>query len=156
MRVETSETFGQKIVDALSDLVRANLDSVRGFQEAASIVADESLELYFRDLVEERRQMAFELQAFVAVSGERVPEEGTWLAAFRRYWVDLKAMITNQDTNALLVEVERGERLIKEAYEAVLKQTCGSALNDVLQRHYAQVRAGEDTLLDLQFRFQPQ
>ena len=58
-------------------------------------------------------------------------------------------VVTNGDAYVVLIEAERGEDHIKEAYEDVLKATAGSAMNDVLQAQYARVKAGHDKVRDL-------
>ena len=57
------------------------------------------------------------------------------------------------DPYVILIEAERGEDHIKEAYEEVLKETAGSAMNDVLTDQYAAVKAGHDKVRDLRDSF---
>jgi len=51
-------------------------------------------------------------------------------------------MLSGGNVHAILSEAERGEDAIKKAYEEVLIETAGSAVNDVLTRQYAIVKAG--------------
>jgi len=57
--------------------------------------------------------------------------------------------LSGGDAYAVLAEAERGEDQIKHAYEDVLQETAGSAMNDVLQSQYAIVKAGHDKIRDL-------
>ncbi len=65
-------------------------------------------------------------------------------AAVHRTWINVRELLTSNDANAILSEAERGEDHIKSAYETVLRNTAGSAVNDVLTRQYAQVKASHD------------
>ncbi|TWT39087.1 PA2169 family four-helix-bundle protein [Blastopirellula retiformator] len=57
------------------------------------------------------------------------------------------------DCYAILAEAEAGEDHIKHAYEDALKETAGSAMNDVLQKQYAQVKQGHDRIRDMRDAF---
>ena len=87
---------------------------------------------------------ADELSAFVETNGEEARREGSYAAAVHRVWMNIRELLANNDDHAILSEAERGEDQIKSAYETALRNTAGSAVNDVLTRHYAQVKAAHD------------
>ncbi len=149
MSVETKTNLNKKTVSQLQDLIRINIDSEEGFQEAAKQIEDVSVTGVFTELAAQRTQNATELQDFVQWNGEKPRDEGSYAAAFHRTWLDLRSMLSGGDTHAILSEAERGEDSIKQAYEEALKDTAGSAVNDVLTRQYANVKAGHDRIRDL-------
>lgn len=61
----------------------------------------------------------------------------------------MRSKLNSGDAYVILIEAERGEDHIKDAYEDVLKETAGSAMNDLLQSQYAKVKAGHDKVRDL-------
>jgi uncharacterized protein (TIGR02284 family) len=149
MALETKTHLDEKTVDKLQRLIQANMDSHEGFREAADEVDNETLAGLFRGLAEKRQQQAQTLQGLVSVNGEEPRDSGTYMGAAHRTWIELKTAVVGGDTESILNECERGEDHIKNLYEEILKETAGSAVNDVLQRQYAEVKADHDRVRDL-------
>ena len=149
MTLETQVTLADETLDTLQDLVQINIDSRDGFREAAGQITDAALATYFRELADQRAQQAEELQTYVQLNNERPVRDGSFLAAVHRSWLSIRDSLTGTDVHAVLAEAERGEDAIKGAYEEGLKETAGSAINDVLQSQYAQVKAAHDRVRDL-------
>ncbi|MDZ4819263.1 MAG: PA2169 family four-helix-bundle protein [Planctomycetota bacterium] len=144
--LETKNTLKAETLERLQDLVQINLDSQNGFKEVAEKVEDASLARMFREYAAERGAQASELKTLVETNGEEATDSGSVAAAAHRAWIDLKAAFTSGGSHALLAEAERGEDQIKHKYEDVLKETAGSAVNDVLQRQYAAVKSSHDRI----------
>lgn len=146
---QTEIDLSPDFVDQLQRLHQANVDSAKGFKEAAADVKNSQLASDFRSWSEQRRQQAHELSQLVHLNDGEVDREGSWLASLHRSYMALKAAISSDDDHAILAEAERGEDSIKEAYEEVLKDSPGTAVNDLLQRQYANVKASHDRVRDL-------
>lgn len=153
MTTETKHDLNEETIDAIQDLIQANLDSADGFTEAAKQIEHSNLAALFVELGQQRRALAETLQGHVRFNGERPRTDGSWLAAAHRTWLDLRAKIAGGDAKVILQEAERGEDYIKHAYEEALKNTAGSALNDVLLAQYAVVKKGHDRIRDLRDTF---
>lgn len=149
MTLETKTTLQDETLDQLQDLVQINIDSRDGFRDAASQIPDAALATYFRELADERARQAEELQTYVELNNERPVKEGSFLAALHRSWISVRDSLASNEVHAVLAEAERGEDSIKNAYEEALRETAGSAVNDVLQSQYAQVKAAHDRVRDL-------
>jgi len=151
--METKAELSQETQEAVQDLIQANLDSESGFREVAGEVDDPQLSQLFVRMAETRKELARDLQAHVLMDGERPRLDGSWLASLHRTWVDIRAKVSGGDPAVLLTEAERGEDYIKAAYEDVLKRTAGSALNDLLQHQYAEIKKGHDSIRELRDTF---
>lgn len=149
MSLETKQSLEPSTIDKLQTLIRANIDSVNGFREAAKEVEDEPVAQLFKSIAEERSNFAQELQQHVEWNEEEASDDGSFAAKVHRAWLNVRNKLNGGNTHAVLSEAERGEDHIKHAYEEVLKETAGSAMNDVLQRQYARVKAGHDKVRDL-------
>ncbi|MCA9198269.1 MAG: PA2169 family four-helix-bundle protein [Planctomycetales bacterium] len=149
MALETKSTLNDKTVDKLQRLVQCNIDSKDGFREAAEEIDDNRVATLFRELADQRSKLATELQSHVAWNGKRPENDGSFAASVHRTWIDLRAKLNGGDPYVILIEAERGEDHIKHAYEDVLKETAGSAVNDVLIAQYGVVKAGHDQVRDL-------
>jgi len=151
MSIKTAETkcdLSQDVLDNVKELHQANIDSAEGFEFAAEKVNDNTLASDFRGWSGQRRKQAAELEAICGCNGEAVNRDKSWLATLHQTYMSLKTAVTSEDKQAILNEAERGEDHIKAAYEDVLKDTPGSAVNDILQRQYANVKATHDQVRD--------
>lgn len=149
MSLETKIDLNETTLEKLQKLIRANIDSYNGFHESAEELKDERLATLFRSIGDERSAMAAELQQYVEFNGKEAEDDGSVAAKTHRIWINIRGKLNGGDATVILIEAERGEDHIKEAYEDVLKDTAGSALNDVLTAQYAKVKAGHDKIRDL-------
>ncbi|WP_286763497.1 MULTISPECIES: PA2169 family four-helix-bundle protein [Rhodopirellula] len=149
MSLETKIDLNETTLEKLQKLIRANIDSYNGFHESAEELKDERLATLFRSIGDERSAMAAELQQYVEFNGKAAEDDGSVAAKTHRIWINIRGKLNGGDATVILIEAERGEDHIKEAYEDVLKDTAGSAMNDVLNAQYAKVKAGHDKIRDL-------
>jgi uncharacterized protein (TIGR02284 family) len=144
MALETKCDLEADTIEALQDLIQTNLDARDGFRFAADELENAAIAATFEHFADQRQQQADELTSFVECNGDAPRREGSYSAAVHRTWMKVRELITTNDTDAILSEAERGEDHIKGAYETTLRKTAGSAVNDVLTRQYAQVKAAHD------------
>ena len=149
MTLETKTNLDEATTEKLQILIRANIDSYNGFHESAEEIDDARLTTLFKQLGDERSAMASELQEFVEFNGKEAEDDGSVAAKTHRIWINIRSKINGGDPYVILIEAERGEDHIKAAYEDVLKETAGSAMNDVLTAQYAKVKAGHDKVRNL-------
>ncbi len=149
MSLETKIDLNETTIEKLQKLIRANIDSYNGFHESAEELKDERLATLVRSIGDERSAVASELQQYVEFNGKEAEDDGSVAAKTHRIWINIRGKLNGGDATVILIEAERGEDHIKEAYEDVLKDTAGSAMNDVLTAQYAKVKAGHDKIRDL-------
>jgi uncharacterized protein (TIGR02284 family) len=141
-------TLAEETITMLNDLVQANIDSRDGFRHAAGEIQEVAVANMFTQLASERDRQAIELKGLVSLNGEKPAKDGSFAAAAHRAWMDFRTAIGG-GLQAVLNEAERGEDHIKAKYEDALKNNAGSAVNDVLQRQYAAVKAAHDRVRDM-------
>ncbi len=149
MALETKTHLNETTLDKLQKLIRANIDSYNGYHESAEEIADAKLKTLFKEIGDQRSAMATALQSVVEFNGKEAEDDGSIAAKTHRIWINIRGKLNSGDPYVILIEAERGEDHIKEAYEDVLKETAGSAMNDVLTKQYAKVKAGHDKIRDL-------
>jgi uncharacterized protein (TIGR02284 family) len=135
----TSETIGH-----LNDLLQLNVDSENGFNEAAEQLKEKSIVGLFIQLANQRKQNAIELQSCVSSQGEEPANEGSFVAALHRAWLQVRSLLSGGDTHAILSEAERGEDAIKGAYEEAIRVIKNGEVYSMISRQYSQVKAGHD------------
>lgn len=150
---QTPMEISEKAMDVINDLIEINNDRVEGFEKAARDLEDQDtgLETVFNKLANESRENSAELTELAQLNGE-APVEGTSTSgALHRAWLDVKAVFTGGDAEAILNECERGEDAIKAAYRLALDpdNEIGYELHDVLQRQQMGIVAGHDLIKSL-------
>ena len=149
MSLETKTDLNETTVNKLQKLIQANIDSYNGFHESAEEIDDATLKSLFKDIGDQRSAMASKLNEYVELNGEEAEDDGSVAAKTHRIWINIRSKINGGDPYVILIEAERGEDHIKAAYEDVLKETAGSAMNDLLTEQYRGVKAGHDRIRDL-------
>jgi uncharacterized protein (TIGR02284 family) len=104
----------------LNDLVTITADSAEGYKHAADDAKDPGLKSLFSDLSSQRTGMMKELQQLVSQHGGSPNTSGTWAGSAHRVFVNLKSVVTGNDRDAILREVERGESTAVAEFEKAL------------------------------------
>ena len=147
--METKTELNSVTLKKIQELIQINVESEKGFNEASDEIADKSIATMFVELGRQRRDNALELEKIMTWNDKEPVEDGSYLATFHRAWLSLRGLLSGGSSHAILSEAERGEDAIKKAYEDVLISTAGSAVNDVLTRQYAVVKAGHDRVRNM-------
>ncbi len=132
-------------VTITNTLIATTLDSMKGYADAAENSENSTHQQFFREMSEERSQVASDLQAHVRSLGGDPEIDSSTAGAAHRGWLDLKAAVTGRDEKAVVNEVERGEDYIKTKFEAALKNDEISAgTRGTLEKSFASIRKGHD------------
>ena len=133
-------------ITTLNTLTTTLIDSVTGFEDAAANIEGSSrLQQLFRDRASERRRVVEDLRAEVRRLGGDPEDEGSFLGKAHQRFLDLKAVVTGRDEQAIINEVERGEDYLKEKFETALNSgTLSGESRAVVERAYQSVRSGHD------------
>lgn len=138
-----------KAIDRLQDLLSINIDSQKGFLEAADSVADTQLKSLFTEFSQKRAHNAAELRTFITAAGEQPTDSGSVSGAIHRWWIDAKRALTGKDPSTILNEAERGEDTIKHEYEDALKNVTDNRALELVERQYRNIKEGHDRVKTL-------
>jgi uncharacterized protein (TIGR02284 family) len=138
--------LSEEIVSTLQDLIQINLDSANGFEEAAEKLPQQNFKVLFSEFASERRANAAALQQVVEFNDERPREEGSFLAAMHRAWLNVRAALNNNDAGIILKEAERGEESIRRAYENAVDSSAESPIHETLVEQQRVVVSGFNRL----------
>ena len=133
-----------KSISQLQDLLSINIDSQKGFEEAADTTTDAQLKSLFNEFSRKRAYNAAELRSYISSAGEQPASSGSVSGAVHRWWLDAKHALTGKDPTTILDEAERGEDSIKKAYENTLSAVSDPGARDLVERQYQNVREGHD------------
>jgi uncharacterized protein (TIGR02284 family) len=140
MSVEINFELDKDTLTLVQGLIQINLDSRDGLREAASNISDVSVAELFQDIARDRETQAAELSRLVAANGEDPQNAGSIMAAAHRAWIDIRSILGG-GLPAMLSEAERGEAYINMKYEDAIQNCTQYVVTEILQRHYAAVKA---------------
>lgn len=141
----------------LRELAQLNIDSRDGFDYAAERIDDDSPAVAekFRRWSDERARFAEQLDGVLRSAGEEAQEDGSWAASLHRTWMNIRDMLSDKlDMYAVVAEAERGEDVIKHAYEDAGQTLTGSVLA-VINEQYGSIKQAHDAVRDLRDSLKP-
>lgn len=141
----------------LRELAQLNIDSRDGFDYAAERIDDDSpaVAQKFRQWSDERARFAEQLDGVLRSAGEEAQEDGSWAASLHRTWINIRDMLSDKlDMYAVVAEAERGEDVIKQAYEDAGRTLTGSVLA-VINEQYGSIKQAHDAVRDLRDSLKP-
>ncbi len=115
-------TRNDKLVEVLNDLIEINNDRVNGYEKAAEETKDKDVDLQgiFNKMADDSRKYAAELTQEVNRLGGEADAGTTNSGKLYRVWMDVKAIFTGKDRQAILENCEFGEDAAQKAYKAAL------------------------------------
>ena len=137
-------------ISTLNTLIATTIDSVTGYEDAASNSEAGRFQQLFRDRASERQRVVEDLRAEVRRLGGDPEDDGSLMGKTHQRFLDLKAAITGRDEKAIINEVERGEDYLKEKFETALNHdTLSGECRAAVERAYQSVREGHDQMSQL-------
>jgi uncharacterized protein (TIGR02284 family) len=146
-REKESYMDNQGQVSTLNTLIATLIDSVTGYEDAASNADGNRFQEIFRTRAQERNRAVEELRSEVRRLGGNPEDDGSFLGKTHQRFLDLKAAVTGRDDQAVINEVERGEDYLKEKFESALNgDTLTGDARATVERVYQSVRSGHDQI----------
>ena len=135
----------QDEISTLNTLIATLIDSISGYEDAASNSEAGRFQQLFRERASERQQVVEDLRAEVRRIGGSPEDDGSFMGKTHQRFLDLKAAVTGRDDKAIINEVERGEDYLKEKFETALNSgALSSESRAVVERAFQSVRSGHD------------
>jgi len=147
--MESVSKLNKDTIRGVQGLIEINIDSSKGFKEAAEKIESPGIANLFRQCAAERAEFAAELKNVIRMNGVEPEDDGTLKGAAHRWWLGIRGTVSGGDEHSVLAEAERGEDAIKQRYESTLRDTAGSAVNDILQHQYVRVKSRHDQIRDM-------
>src|SRR3982751_6497668 len=108
-------------ITTLNTLIATLIDSITGYEDAASNSEAGRFQQIFRERAGERQRVVEELRAEVRRLGGNPEDDGSFMGKTHQRFLDLKSAITGRDEKAIIDEVERGEDYLKEKWQGALQ-----------------------------------
>ncbi|MCF6401772.1 PA2169 family four-helix-bundle protein [Chitinophaga filiformis] len=115
--------LNEKLLEALSDLVRINQDRVEGYEKAIALTEDTDLKALFQRMADESHTYIDQLNNVLLDGGGDVAQGSSTYGKLYRTWMDVNATFSGRDRQALLSSCEYAEDAAQRTYEDVLRST---------------------------------
>lgn len=113
--------YTEKISNRLNDLLEKTYDAEKGYKLAADEAKAPYLKDFLKDKEKQRRAFGFELKSEIMEYGSLPEKGGSLTGDLHRQWMKLKSLMSEDKTERILEEVERGEKASLEEYKDILK-----------------------------------
>lgn len=150
-RIPDTSDLSEPVLDALEELVKANLACADSLREAGSATPAIPLGTHLEGMARRRVSAARELKAYLTENGNPGPTGGpSLLFTLGLLWDHLKLAIQGGKPLAVIRHVSAAGHELEEAYRDVLSKTTGCPLNALFMAHLRQLRADARTLRQLE------
>ena len=112
--------YSEKISNKLNELLTRTYDAEKGYKEAADKVENPTIKKFFEERAQERYNFGHELKTEIKAFGQEPDKSGSFKGTLHRNWMNLKSFFNSNDEEAMLNEVERGEKEAIETYSDIL------------------------------------
>lgn len=148
----------QKSIDVLNTLIILNNDRIEGYETAIKETNEEDLIVLFARFVQTSQKCKQELIIEVINHGGKVAEGTMTSGKLFRFWMDIKASLTNQDRKAILNSCEYGEDIAVATYERTLKNDSEHLNADqlfMIKAQYDSIKANHDKVKAMRDKMVP-
>jgi len=133
----------------LNHLIETCKDGEQGFLSASGHVEGPELKTLFEQMAAERSRMAADLLPHAQRLGGDAAADGTGAAALHRRWIDIKSLLKRHDDHAIVIEVERGNRITLQVFKDALEDVIPPASRDLIERLYTALQQSHDRIAAL-------
>jgi len=127
----------EALIKELNNLLTRNRDAEKGYININNETTDRRLRAFFQEKIATRYNFSHQLKDLIRELGGEPDDSGSIKGGLHRTWIDIKANMTNDDPEALLEEVERGEESFLDTYEDILEDNDLPAnVRRIIQRQY--------------------
>lgn len=140
--------LNEKLLEALSDLVRINQDRVEGYKKAIELTEDTDLKALFQRMSDESRTYIDQLNNVLLESGGDVGQGSSISGKIYRTWMGVKATFSGHDRQSILSACEYAEDAAQRTYEDVLRSSIPMpySIRELIANQKGALRSSHDTV----------
>jgi uncharacterized protein (TIGR02284 family) len=105
----------------LQRILTRYVDSYDGYRQASEAVDAEWLKTAFLEISERRERIVQKVATLIQSQGEEPDTRGSAEAVLHRWWISLRAEMTDEELRAILEECVRGETVLATTIHSTLK-----------------------------------
>ncbi|MES2476284.1 MAG: PA2169 family four-helix-bundle protein [Verrucomicrobiota bacterium] len=105
------------------------IDSYHGYLQAAEVTDSTDLADAFREIAQRRESIVHEMAQLIRRNGEKPDETSSPEAAIHRWWMRVRAGLTEEELRATLAECVRGEKELRRTIQNAIEGGCLDTAN---------------------------
>lgn len=113
--------YSEKISKKLNNLLEKTYDAEKGFKLAQDKIDNLKIKNFINDRAEQRSEFGHELKKEILHFGKLSEPDGRVRGNVHSAWMDLRGVLSLDETENLLEEVERGEKASLEEYNEIIR-----------------------------------
>jgi uncharacterized protein (TIGR02284 family) len=119
MKIDSMK-YTVEMSNKLNELLERTYDAEKGFKQAAEKVENPTIKQFLEKSAQQRYNFGYELKAEITSFRQNPDKGGSIKGTLHRKWTDFKTFFTNNTEEAILEEVNRGEKEAIETYNDIL------------------------------------
>jgi uncharacterized protein (TIGR02284 family) len=140
-------TEGRELaVDVLNDVLAEDLNAVRAYQEATEHIEEPRLRGLLDELLKERTVFVKELHEEVKRRGGEPVKDETLSGKLKGAWMSLQAAFTDEDTEALMDDLEDAEDTLADTYDEAISRSSEQDVRSLLESHRMRIHESENRI----------
>ena len=104
----------------LNELMEKTYDAEKGFKQAAENVNNPVIQKFFKERANQRYDFGHELKKEIRAIGQDPDKGGSTKGTLHRNWMNLRSYFESNNEEAMLNEVERGEKEAINTYNDII------------------------------------
>ena len=109
-------------ISVINHLIEISIDGEDGYVKASEEIDNQQLKQYLLRKSDQVKESVNELQSLVRELGGEPSDTASIGGKMHRMWIDIKTLITQNDTLAVLEELERGEDVALHEFREASKE----------------------------------
>ncbi len=110
------------------------VDSCEGYTQAAAVIEPNDLSDAFHEIAERRSKIVAKVSQLIRDHGEEADVSSSPEAAIHRWWIRIRAQLSDEELHAILAECLRGEKELRRTVQGAIDCGCMDSANSVLLR----------------------
>lgn len=138
----------EKLMEALSDLVKINNDRIEGYRKAMDQTDDVDLKALFQRMTEESTVYINQLNEELLKGGSGEERNTTIYGRLYRTWMGVRATFTGKNRYAILAACEYGEDAAQRTYEDALRSDISMpySVREMIANQKGALKSSHDTI----------
>ncbi|SEW10252.1 conserved hypothetical protein [Chitinophaga sp. YR573] len=138
----------EKLMEALSDLVKINNDRIEGYRKAMEQTDDVDLKALFQRMTEESTVYINQLNEELLKGGSGEERNTTVYGRLYRTWMGVRATFTGKNRYAILAACEYGEDAAQRTYEDALRSDISMpySVREMIANQKGALKSSHDTI----------
>lgn len=122
----------------LQNVLTRYIDSCEGYVQAAEVMESPDAATAFLEIAARRKVIVAKVAELIRGLGEKPNQNSSPEAAIHRWWIRIRAELTDEELRATLEECIRGEKELRRTLDDAIESGCLESVNSRLLREISE------------------